>query len=631
MRLGGRTVRGPRCSSGALRVGGGPSTSSPLASDYVINLSSRALSYPGLAATRGGTAPTVWLQGSTSTIAAASTGTTDALYEDRGDGSGGGVSTFDVATNQAPSAFDMSSAGGWTINAAFAVVSSDGSAAYTDPTGGTGAQRCRDTSATATANNYHLLTLGVFTQSVWAFDWPGDTPTIAPSIIGTFTTLNFSMALSSAWTRQVESGSSQYTGIFPASSTSSDVVGVGSLATWGYSAYAGYNDLPLVAGTKTVSASIAFGATALSKLVDTLGNFDVELSYIVSVDEWDHLGNCYLLYATSTDGELSIRYDAASLSLIFRVRGVDVGQTSAANGPLVCTMGYSNRSPSPMDVQTPGQVMRVRTWYRPSHGDGGIRMTVNGCTMLDLAIVSTGSALAAPTVAYLGSNAGSSSFPARWQEVRRPAALTTPAPEGLVVGDSIMGPAVESAIATAGDGSYYYSPAQALTRPGIVSLAHAGDTIAVQKATFLASPYSSATGGGASVKWVVVQLGVNDVLAGTAAATILAALQDLVTTIHASLPSAKIALWQLLPGHAALTAPEYAVWQAVNAGIAAATITPVAYVGTSLQYGGAFALGDSSDNLLTQYAIGTLHPNKSGRVIQAAAHLAGLRAIGALP
>ncbi len=476
---------------GPMGIGGGPSTSAPSATDYIIDLSTRALTYKDLTFTRGGTATKVWLQDSATTIAAVSTGASDALFADHGTGEGGGVWSLPLYTNHAPNAFDLSTGGGWSSNGSLTVTTSDGSSLYASPTGANDAQRVRDTSASTTANNYFALANGTFTQSLWVRTWPGDAPTVPPSFIGNFVGANFAFSPTSTIARYGDTGTSQYAGIFPAAADSSGLVGVGSLATWGFSAIAGALDLPLIDGTKTASAEITFSATARSKIVNAAGDFAIQISCIPSASTWDQYGNSYLFYASSADGELSLRYDAATLGLILRVRGVDVGSTGSSISA-GAHMQYGQRSPSPTDVWTQGQAWTALVWYRPSKGDGGIRITVNGCTTADLLITPTGSALAAPTVAYLGSNNGASSFAARWRhEIRMPVSVLPTTPEIVVLADSIVANDVESGICFPGAPTYYYTAAQAATRAGIGCLAHHGDLIANQKAAFLASPWSS--------------------------------------------------------------------------------------------------------------------------------------------
>jgi lysophospholipase L1-like esterase len=164
-----------------------------------------------------------------------------------------------------------------------------------------------------------------------------------------------------------------------------------------------------------------------------------------------------------------------------------------------------------------------------------------------------------------------------------------------------------------------------------IMLAVPGHTIAQQKTAWASATNKSSTA------WVVIQVGINDVGVPSSASTIIAALQDLVNTVRAEIPSsAKIILCTMVPAKARLIfvlgagpgAAAHVVWGDVNTAITGGGATPITGV-DAVASSHTTDLNDGAGNLAAAYDQGdNVHTNNAGRVINAAAMQAAIVSTG---
>ncbi len=584
-----------------------PAVLSPLGasrSDPGVDLSAFSTTYQGLSTTRTGS---LYLASSATTARAAAAG--DACYEDRGDGAGGGVWTFPSATNDAPNVLDFRTSAGWTHFGSPTVTTDAGVAPD-----GTSAQSVQDTAGASQRNVFASVSNAVRCASLWYYDSPTDPPS-APARIFRQSTTGENLPSASAWTRYetIFSGNAQNTiGFSPADP--SVAASTGTLFAWGAQSVTGVHALPLLATGSSASVTQQLSVTKARAMIAG-GKLGVEVGYIPSAlagglaSGWARETDGYLWSAETPDGLASLRYVAASKSLVLAVRGADV---------LTATI-----QPGETD-----RVARVLAWYDPIGDTCGIRQAVNGAVFNDATTTTTGGALAKPTSFYLGSNVGSDIFAARWTFVR-PATATVATPEIVLIGDSIVGSISQTWTASAG---YLYTQEEAKARAGVRCLAIAGHTIAQQKTALLAMTTRERS----AVRGVVIQVGVNDIDAGSSSATVIAALQDLVTTCASRFPGASILLAKITPCDAYLSAGESTIRAAVNVATGGGGGSPItgadAVITSIADVGGAHTLNDGAGNLAAAYNSGdNLHPNKSGRQRIAAGFRAALTSAGVLP
>lgn len=339
-----------------------------------------------------------------------------------------------------------------------------------------------------------------------------------------------------------------------------------------------------------------------AQLLDSDGDLDIEASFISRSTDGTNSGD--MVSGTSADGLLALAASANSINLA--VRGGTVG-----------TIGVG--------FMRWGHEVQCRAWYRPTKGLGGLRVRLNGCQIVtDVSITPSGGAFVALTDAWEGSRLGSSSFLSAAMNMVRAWRGTNPTAfldELGIVGDSIL--ADNSALAQPAVGMLIYKPAEARNRSGIYSIAHPGDTASAQKTAFDASRLKTAT----TLRAIVIQVGVNNVLAGQSIATALADIQALVTDCAAVAP---VVLCQMTPCKAALTGGQYTVWQGVNQGINGGGATPITGA-TQIVTSHVAALGDGADNLAAAYNSGdNIHPNAAGRQVNAQAIRDALVTMGIL-
>lgn len=174
-----------------------------------------------------------------------------------------------------------------------------------------------------------------------------------------------------------------------------------------------------------------------------------------------------------------------------------------------------------------------------------------------------------------------------------PAAVT----KGALLGDSIVSNMGTNAgsVLTAGGSTF-------------TKLAIAGAIVTGQYATWQASSVR----GNSSYDWIFLMVGINDVLAGTASATILANIDTFLNDIKTNNPNAKLYFDIMDPCKTRLDATtltggldRYVLWQTVNAG----------YVSRGAINIVSAAMNDGADSLKSIYfqaGDNGLHPNAAG-------------------
>ena len=629
----------------------------------IADVTSKATTYTGLTFTRTGS--TAYLQTADGVVE--SQGNNVALWEDRNDGAGGGVWGFASYTNDVTDAFDINNAFWSTVGSPTRTTNvGDG------PLVGSGnADSIRDTSAAAAAVVYHS---GFTTTpphrfgSIWLKD--GSNPN-APSpqktgLVHTYPVTNGtsidareSERLSAgvaSWKRLTTRthglgtignfciAPSAWSGSASAGYTE-NVAGTGETIVWGAQTTTAPADVPLISGS--ASGNMVIGLSTPATLVDS-GDFDFEITLVMRQDRWtangatqNQIPSGYILKATSTDGELSLRYDAGTSpksyyddAFILKVRGVDVVSLVGNGSNTELMHGWRN-----------GDKLTLRAWYRVSTGQCGIRLSVNGtCTALTATAGSgtwgktgstTGTALAAPSSAYLLSDGSSNFFAAQISGVVKSYVLAagnppTFAPEFVWVGDSTSAPYLRT-ICTV---SALIKNSEAASRQGSLSIACASETIQQQITRWSAIVDKS------KIAAVVIYVGFNNINGSAeSASTVLGRIQTLINTIASDRPTAKIILCQLHPCKTwVATTPKYQVWQDVNSGINGGTginttVTPITGAHAIVTSHVATLNNGSDDLAYPNYAIasGDVHPNDWGRIVIANAVRTAMQGLSLLP
>lgn len=357
------------------------------------------------------------------------------------------------------------------------------------------------------------------------------------------------------------------------------------------------------------------------------GDLDVEGSFRALLDNINGGadGDFVAFSATTTDGTASLRFTGVSespyVTWILKVRGADV----LNNQQSFPTIG----SNLPWLV---GDDVRWRAWYRPSLGTSGIRIWVNGVAGLDVVGTTTGGALAEASALSFGGNPSAVTDSERM--IAHPIAELpeTQGPEIVCMGDSTLGrinpgnPEVVSGL------SYFYLPSERLTRPGVALLAVGADTLAGQKAKWLASWWRTQ----ASVKVVTIQVGINDILAGTSSATIITNIQGLVDLVKRDRPDVKVAVAELTPIKTALdnyysgtAAAKLTVWEDVNESLLGSGGSPITGVDYRIR-DHVDELDDGTGALKVGYDYDYLHPNNAGRKVESSAYRTAVSGLGFL-
>ena len=567
-----------------------------------IDMSAPASSYTGVTYARTGANAVVATSASTAAQIAAGI----PLYENRGDGLEFGVWTFPAFTNDAAQNVTT-----WaTVNSGVITALAAGTA----PDGSAVAYEVNDTNAAAIAGaSFAVSSSDSRVQSTWVRDHAGTVPSSPGMLASNLATPGgnaggVSLGSGTVW-RRVSYADNQTSGftsiqVLPAGAqpATSNVAATGAVDVAFPSSVAQAVNVPPLGGTAdypTILGSTGAATMQLNAaLIVSSGDLDVE-GYATSMfgsqdgDPPSTPTAAYLFAASSSEGVMSLRYSAVSSNnnFILSVRGVDVLTLPSVHFAV-------------------GDDLRWRGWYRNSSGVCGIRIWVNG-SFQEITAATTGAALVVPTVAYLGSDtSGANGFAALHTKfiAHGSAEVSAPAPEFLLLGDSISTGAYFVHAPTAW---LYQRTVARRTNPGCASLGVSGQVIAQQRGIFDASPYK----GVPSIKAVFIQVGTNDIGLGAeiTVAAYVTAYNALVADVRAAFPTQKIYGLEIAPRRATLTAPQYTMWQGVNAAYTggATPITGLSAVISSF----VGALNDGSDNLAAQYSIDGLHPNEAGREI----------------
>lgn len=492
------------------------------------------------------------------------------LFENRADGNGGGVWTWPAFTGEATNQKKIGGAG-WTNTSA--TVTAD---AIASPASGETANKVDDATAGVTASVHQAITpsLVLYQLSMWLKDVAGSVPT-APGMFLFHSDAKYGLSNGSglAWRRRSINSAPfapSFTPLYPAGATPGgeadiiskdgynlptyvlDAAQTGAVYAWGLM-ISPVGDLPLIIGNSGVTLVSLTSPTA----VFAGGDLDLELVWQQPHNNTVYGSNmgtsAYVFYASTPDGELSLRYSSTSYRWTLRVRGVDVLVT---DGGREIGLGPQWRD------------MKVRATYKPSLGTCSLEIWHNGAMHWDARLTgsTTGGALAAPTSFYLGSDGSGNGFSARWRRVARGVDWS---PELMVIGDSI--PAWTNTAALAYwpiAGSHVYTVDEARTRAGVVSIATPGDRVDQQETKYSANTHKTTPG------YFVIDCGRNDIFQGATSSTVLARLQSLVNTIRAAKPTGKVVVVKQTPCKTyldGLGAGYYTTWQNVNTGISTLT------------------------------------------------------------
>lgn len=237
---------------------------------------------------------------------------------------------------------------------------------------------------------------------------------------------------------------------------------------------------------------------------------------------------------------------------------------------------------------------------------------------------------------------GSTAFGMAWQHaIIWPSALSAANAELAcsTLGSGIDGVCIgDSTVTTYSSQDYVanllYTSAEKCSQRGVANLAVAGDTIAQQKTAWTNFVDKTVP------RWVVVQVGLNDMNPAVATATTIAAYQDLIDTIRAGVSaSCKIIVATMTPAYERWAAVGFnsanaqAKWVALNDAIMGRGGSPITGVDGRIEQHTTDLTTLVSGNaaLNPTYDIGDkIHPTTAGRQLIADSWKAGLQALGFL-
>lgn len=400
-------------------------------------------------------------------------------------------------------------------------------------------------------------------------------------------------------------------------------------ASWSASAPAGFGgftstvtDAPVLgvynSATPTTDSAIPTGTL---NLINTY--LDIEWTAEV---EWTVQSASTSFYAWSLDGgNHSLRYTGGeSGNWILRVNGVDE-----------VTMASMTTSADGGQRSLAGQIITVRAWYDKPRNTRGMYMAVNGVYSYGVSGTTPNPFLVAtPTTGYLNSLSGGSpnadltqiAFSVNSRDASRIQSFN-----GAVIGDSsvatynvVSGVPVASLLRSAIDSR----------NSAIKSLAIGGATAGQQQTNWTA--FAEKT----DLRWVMIEVGLNDIDPAVSTATSIAAIQSLVTAVNASKPAGcKVYIATMTPcyqrmitryGAGTPANNSLAKWNDMNDAISGVGGSPITGVDGRIT-AHTPAMDDGVGNLDAAYDGGDgIHPNNAGRQVIADAWLAQLQADGHL-
>jgi lysophospholipase L1-like esterase len=390
-------------------------------------------------------------------------------------------------------------------------------------------------------------------------------------------------------------------------------------SSWAGSAPSGFGAIEVAApaspvlgvfnsSTPTVDTAIPSGTLSLIS-----GFIDLEWT---GEAEWALQEDSTLFYAWSLNGGAhSLRYTGGeSGNWILRVNGSDV-----LTAPTIVTSAAAGQRAQA------GQFMRVRAWWNAGTGALGLQMSVNGVYAYQASGTASGTPITTPTTGWLNSLSGGSPNPDIKQVslvVYGASASRELSFNGAAIGDSTVASYIgDSGVPVAS----LLRSAAGSRNSAISSLAIGGATTANQETNW------TAFSGKSDLRWVVIQVGLNDIDPAEAAAPAIARIQSLVNAVNAQKPSGcRVYIATMIPAYARMVTrygagtpanTAYAKWQAMNTAISGGGGTPITGVDGRITSHTA-TMDDGVGNLAAAYDSGDgIHPNNAGRQVIADAWL----------
>jgi lysophospholipase L1-like esterase len=341
--------------------------------------------------------------------------------------------------------------------------------------------------------------------------------------------------------------------------------------------------------------------------------------------EWTLQSASTAFYAWSLDGGThSLRYTGGeSGNWILRINGVDRATASS----IITSADTGQRAQA-------GQFVTVRAWWDAGNNTRGIMQAVNGVYAYETTGTASAQVVATPTTGYLNSLSGGSPNADITQvalAVHSRTSSRVQSFQGCVLGDStiasydvVSGVPVPSLLRAAIDSR----------NVAIKCLAIGGATIAQQETNWTAFT------GKADLRWVFIEVGLNDIDPAVSTATSIALIQSLVNAVNSAKPAdCKVYIATMTPcyqrmitryGAGTPANNSLAKWNAMNDAIMNLGGSPITGVDGRIN-AHTIAMDDGVGNLDAAYDGGDgIHPNNAGRQVIANAWIPQLEAGGFL-
>lgn len=398
-------------------------------------------------------------------------------------------------------------------------------------------------------------------------------------------------------------------------------------AAWGGSAPSGFGawtaTAPETAVRHTFYSATPTTTTSLdSTTLNMVGPYlDVEMEFDV---DWalQSSAAAFTLWEMTggAGGTHSLRYTGGvSGQWILKVNGTD---TITAN-TIVTTAQMGQRA-------TTGQRVKIRAWFDPGNNTKGLQMAVNGVYAYRTATTTGGSSVSTPTAGTLNTS-NNADINLVTFAVHNRTSSHTPSFQAAFLGDSTV--ASYDTVSGVPTASLLRSAANSRSI-AYKSLAIGGATAAQQEAQWGSFAEK------ADLKFILIEVGLNDIDPAVATATSIAAIQSLVNAVNASKPTgAKVYIATMTPAYQRMITRygagtpadnSLAKWNAMNTAIMGGGGSPITGVDGRIN-AHTLAMDDGVGNLDAAYDGGDgIHPNNAGRQVMAAAWLAALQADGFL-
>lgn len=550
------------------------------------------------------------------------------VWEDLGDGGGGGLWSFDAHPNDVPAWNTFTAGAGWTNVGASVTTSSIATGPDGVANSASGIQTAAGACSGISSSAIGALDSCLGVATIWSRN---GSPAPSPLPGAIYGNINASGANSlqnnTTWTRTYGSWSkaafggnlANYFGLRvagePATSSgfpACDGVSTGGIYAFGAQSIAAcdHGIIPTIAGTSTSAEVVAPAAAQLPNsisgndmhlrgcwLVDRLFTSNITPTDSVTPRVWSMV---------TADGESVIKWNNQTV-----FEAYFNGDTLH---PVDLNVGYLDQAKfSPM-------LTCFEWWSQPSTVTSGFEMILNGMRAYSGGVAPLPSVytMHTPTGMWLGSEKGGAGtgpgFAVRWTDLQRVGSDPNIA-EFAILGDSLLSSFPPYVAA----GPAIYTVNQARARPGIASFAFPGETIAQQQARWDAS----AQKGQSYIKAVLILIGTNNIGGGGFTdVTAAAALQGLINDVHTGNPTAKIVLAPNLPVNCNYNATIQGYFANYNLDILGTGPNPITDPGggvlavmpmwTSLSGG---PIGPSTYCYLPQYNSGdNIHENNLARI-----------------